>query len=206
MASGRLDVGLGAGWHAPEFTENGIRFPSTHERLAAVERTVHAVRSTLRATTPPIWLGGKRSGILAVAGRVADGWNLAWDPTPATYLQRSELLERAAIEVGRDGSQISRSIGLTTLLGTDEEDLLLRWIKLRRWAPGAHLDKVRFDTWRQRGLIGAPDEIRHRISMWHDLGVTHIVCAFGIPFGMCDDEQLELFAATVLHDSDPPTM
>src|SRR6266508_2850962 len=33
IAGGRLDVGLGAGWNAAEFSENGLPFPRPGERL-----------------------------------------------------------------------------------------------------------------------------------------------------------------------------
>jgi alkanesulfonate monooxygenase SsuD/methylene tetrahydromethanopterin reductase-like flavin-dependent oxidoreductase (luciferase family) len=91
---------------------------------------------------------------------------------------------------------LARSIGLTTLVGENENDLRRRWDRLRRWAPGGYLDSIRFETWRQRGLVGTPKEIRRRVQQWQGVGVSHIVCAFGMPFGIFDDEQLGLFAAT----------
>ena len=43
MSGGRLVLGLGGGNHAREFAKLGIPFPSTAERLAAVEQTIQTV-------------------------------------------------------------------------------------------------------------------------------------------------------------------
>jgi len=192
----RLDVGLGAGWNEDEFTSGGIPFRSVPERLTSVKRSAEAIRSRLGSAAPPVWIGGKRSGILEVAGRVADGWNLAWDPTPEQYSTRWRMLGAAAAAAGRDSAVLTRSVGLTTVIGTGEADLYRRWEHLRAWVPGGHLDAVNFATWRQRGLIGTPNEVRQRLDMWAGLGVHHVVCTFGMPFGLFDDEQLALFATT----------
>jgi alkanesulfonate monooxygenase SsuD/methylene tetrahydromethanopterin reductase-like flavin-dependent oxidoreductase (luciferase family) len=196
LAGPRLDVGLGAGWHAPEFADAGRPFEPNPQRLAAVEHTAAVLRSRLGPSAPPIWIGGKRTGILAVAARAADGWNLAWDPTPADYTRRLNTLLHAAGRERHDGSPpLLRSVGLTTVIGTDEADLRRRWNHLRNWVPGGHLDSVSFEDWRNRGLIGTPDEIRARLDAWADLGVDHVVCALGMPFGLFDDEQIDLLAA-----------
>jgi alkanesulfonate monooxygenase SsuD/methylene tetrahydromethanopterin reductase-like flavin-dependent oxidoreductase (luciferase family) len=194
LAPGRLDVGLGAGWNAAEYAAAGIGYPAVKDRLDQVEETALRIRAEFAPEPPPIWIGGKRTGILAVAARVGDVWNLAWDPTPEDFSRRLAYLKT----VDERAAAPQSSVGLTTLIGTDEADLRRRWDRLRTWAPGDHLTRVGYDTWRQRGLIGTPDEVRARASNWAELGVTHIVCALGIPFGLFEDDQLDLLAATVL--------
>ncbi|MEU9481224.1 LLM class flavin-dependent oxidoreductase [Streptomyces sp. NPDC048191] len=194
LAGERLAIGLGAGWNPAEFTAAGRPFPAAADRLASVERTAALIRTELGPTSPPVWVGGKRSGILGVAARVADGWNLAWNPTPADY-RRCLARLNAAQPSQRTSAPILRSVGLTTVIGTDEADLYQRWTKLRRWVPGGHLDGLPFDTWRSRGLIGTPDEVHNRLTAWENLGVDHVVCALGMPFGLFDDEQIDLLTA-----------
>jgi alkanesulfonate monooxygenase SsuD/methylene tetrahydromethanopterin reductase-like flavin-dependent oxidoreductase (luciferase family) len=204
LAGPRLDVGLGAGWNEAEFTSAGLPFPAAPVRLAAVKHTATLVRNELGDAAPPIWVGGKRSGILRVTGETADGWNLAWDPTPEDYAERRARLQRA-IDRSRPNGTLLSSVGLTTVIGIDEPDLQRRWTALRSWVPAGHLDSVPFDTWRSRGLIGTPDEIRTRIARWTRAGVDHIVCALGMPFGVFDDEQIDLLA-TIARDPRTPAM
>lgn len=201
IAGPRIDVGLGAGWHAAEFEDANVHFPTSTQRLAAVEATANLLRTRLGSSAPPIWIGGKRSGILSVAGRVADGWNLAWDPSPDDFTRRlNTVLTTAEARNPDSRSTLLRSVGLTTVVGKDEDDLHRRWQRLRRWVPARHLDAVPFEAWRHRGLIGTPDEIRSRLLTWERLGVDHIVCAMGIPFGLFDDEQIEMLAQMARSD------
>jgi alkanesulfonate monooxygenase SsuD/methylene tetrahydromethanopterin reductase-like flavin-dependent oxidoreductase (luciferase family) len=195
LAGPRVDVGLGAGWHEAEFEDANVPFPTGTQRIATVESTANLLRSHLGPAAPPIWIGGKRSGILATAGQVADGWNLAWDPTPAGFTKRlNTMLTTTGQRSPNSQLQLLRSVGLTTVIGKDEDDLRRRWRRLQRWVPAGHLDAVPYEAWRSRGLIGTPDEIRSRLLTWERLGVDHIVCALGIPFGLFDDDQIEMLA------------
>lgn len=195
IAGPRIDVGLGAGWHAAEFEDANVHFSSSTARLAAVEATANLLRTSLGYSAPPIWIGGKRSGILSVAGRVADGWNLAWDPSPYDFTRRLDtVLSAAGQRSSNSQAPLLRSVGLTTVIGKDEDDLLRRWRRLQQWVPAGHLDAVAFEAWRSRGLIGTPDEIRSRLLTWQHLGATHVVCAMGIPFGLFSDDQIEMLA------------
>ncbi|MGH3626859.1 MAG: LLM class flavin-dependent oxidoreductase [Sciscionella sp.] len=189
IAGARLDAGLGAGWQASEFP----RLPPVADRLLAVERSASKIRS-LTAGTVPIWVGGKRRGILEAAARVAEGWNYAWDPSAMQYARRKDTLRAAMLAAGREPQLMKKSVGLTTLIGVDEPDLRWRWERLRSRAPGGHLAKADFDVWRHPRLVGTPDEIRRKIGEWDNRGVTHIVCGLGIPFGLFDDEQLDLLS------------
>src|SRR4051794_41565848 len=36
ISGGRVELGIGAGWHEPEHTHLGFPFPSTHERIDAL--------------------------------------------------------------------------------------------------------------------------------------------------------------------------
>src|SRR3954471_17593158 len=47
ICAGRLDVGLGAGWYAPEYEAVGLAFPPPGERLARLAEAVEVVRGLL---------------------------------------------------------------------------------------------------------------------------------------------------------------
>jgi alkanesulfonate monooxygenase SsuD/methylene tetrahydromethanopterin reductase-like flavin-dependent oxidoreductase (luciferase family) len=43
LSEGRIVIGLGAGWQAPEFAQLGLPFPPTADRLAALEEAIQIV-------------------------------------------------------------------------------------------------------------------------------------------------------------------
>jgi probable F420-dependent oxidoreductase len=225
LSDGRLDLGLGAGWNEAEFTENGLPFPRPSERLAMLEEALGVLRALLgddgrpgsfagrfyraeqapvvpgpvQRPRPPLWVGGKGDRLLGVVARAADGWNVVWSMTPDAYAERLGVLEAACRRAGRDPGEVRRSLGLNTLVGTDADDLAGRWRRLQAWTPGGVLDGVELRDWAEGRLVGTPDEVLAQLRAWEDRGVEQVVCTFSnLPFGVFEDEQLELVAEHVL--------
>lgn len=99
VSAGRLILGLGAGWHEPEFRAFGYPFDHRVSRFAeALEIVVpllrkgqvdfvgeyveaHDAQLVPRGPSrsgPPIWIAGKGPRMLRLAARYADAWNTAW--------------------------------------------------------------------------------------------------------------------------------
>ncbi|NJP34167.1 LLM class flavin-dependent oxidoreductase [Micromonospora thermarum] len=194
FAAGRLDVALGAGWNESEYRANGLAFPPAGQRLASLADTVHLLQQ--QAPGVPVWVAGKRPKLLEVAA-TADGWNTAWDTTMAEYQHRDALLRQACHRGGRDPATVRRSLGLTTLIGRDNDDLERRWRRLQRWAPGDALTTISLRQWSQPRLVGTPTEVAQQLRRWDDTGVEQVICSFGAPFAVHDDEQLELATDTM---------
>jgi probable F420-dependent oxidoreductase len=222
LSGGRLDVGLGAGWNAEEFTANGLEFPAPGERLGRLEEALGVLRALLadgggsyagrwyraddapvlpgpvQRPRPPLWVGGKGDRLLGVVARAADGWNLCWEVTPEAYDQRLGVLAKACAQAGRPLSEVRRSLGLTTLVGRDADDLAERWRRLKAWMPGRALDGVELRDWAASRLVGTPEEVAARLRAFQARGVEQVVCTFGLPFALFEDEQLDLVAEQVL--------
>lgn len=65
-----------------------------------------------------IWIGANKPRVLALTGRVADGWVsplMNWKP-PATAAQDNVAIDYAAREVGRDPCEIRRLYNVTGAL------------------------------------------------------------------------------------------
>lgn len=222
IAGGRLDVGLGAGWNAKEFTENGLPFPRPGERLAVLEETIGVLRGLLaqppaafagrifrteaapllpgpvQRPRPPLWVGGRGDRLLGLVARAADGWNVVWSIVPEQYEQRLEVLRAACAAADRPFEDVHRSVGLTTLLGRDADDLAARWRRLQAWLPGA-MEGVELRQWAEGRLVGTPDQVLAQLRDWEARGVEQVVCAFApAPFAVFEDEQLDLAAELVL--------
>ncbi len=174
VSDGRLLLGLGAGWHEPEYTAFGFpydhlagRFEEAlqiivpllkgetvtfHGRYYNVDEALLRPRGP-RAGGPPIWIGAKGPRMLRLVGRYADAYNTVWHPDPSIAIERYASLEAACREVGRDPSEIQRTSG-TTVLVPDAGD-----------APDAPPSAMR----------GSAQEIAEKIWAFHtDAGVTHM--------------------------------
>jgi alkanesulfonate monooxygenase SsuD/methylene tetrahydromethanopterin reductase-like flavin-dependent oxidoreductase (luciferase family) len=141
VAGGRLVVGIGAGWYEPEYVEAGVLFERPGVRLRQLAEAVDVLRDMFasgasrpapqQAPGPPLWVGGKGDRLLEVVAGHADGWNTVWVWTPEAYRERIAVLEQACERVGRDPASVTRSLGLTTLVGTDDADIERRFERLR---------------------------------------------------------------------------
>jgi len=147
VSDGRLILGIGCGWHEPEFEAFDLpfdhrvaRFEEATEILKALLRTgranfdgrYHVARSIeLRPPAapgrPPILIAGKQPRMLRLVARHADAWNAAWYGTLDEADELRERLERlthALAEEGRDPSTLEITLGLNVAfpeLGTADE-------------------------------------------------------------------------------------
>ena len=109
------------------------------------------------------------------------------------------MLAAACQRAGRDPGEVRRSLGLNTLVGTDADDLVERWRRLKAWTPGGILDGVELRDWAASRLVGTPDEVVAQLRDWEALGVEQVISSFaGLPFSVFEDEQLELASELVL--------
>ena len=225
VARGRLVVGLGAGWYEAELAAAGLTLERPRLRLAHLEEACEVVRGMfsggpfsyagahVRASDarcrprpvqrphPPIWLGGKGDRFLHVVARQADGWNTAWVWTPEAYGERLRALDAACAAAGRDPSTVTRSLGLSTLVGEDQRDLQRRFERLCRLSPPGVMDGRTLEDWRRGRLVGTVEEVREQAAAWAALGVDTLILSLGLlPFSVTVDDDLALAAASLLND------
>ena len=222
LCAGRLDIGIGAGWYAPDYEAVGLSLPSPGERLArlrdallvldallpggpaTVDGKAHVVRDAinrppaLQSPRPPIFVGGKGNRLLRLAAKLADGWNTCWVWTPDDYRDRVEVLARACEQVGRDPASVRRTLGLYALAGEDERDLAARYRRMQAQAPGGMLDDVPLEQWRMGRLVGTPEQLGDQVAGWAALGVAELIACVGpLPFSVSDPDDRELLAQSL---------
>ena len=136
ISGGRLILGLGAGWHEPEYTAFG--FPFDH-RASRFEEAFTIIRTLLREGRidvagryyqarecellprgprpqgPPLLVGTRGARMLRLTARGADLWN-GWLVTqgndPALVAPLREALDTACVEIGRDPATLARTVGV----------------------------------------------------------------------------------------------
>jgi len=223
VSDGRLDLGIGAGWYEDEYRAFGYRFPPVAERMERLRETVDILAGMLsnerfsyegkhyrvedapsdppplQKPRPPIWVGGKGGPKnLRIVAEAADGWNTVWRWTPEGYAERLRVLEQACVRAGRDPGSVRKSLGLYTVVGSDERDFARRWARTCERAP-IDASGLRSEDFSREALAGTTAGAIARIKEFEALGVEHLVCTFGlIPFMVSEEEQVELFARDVL--------
>ncbi|HKV60051.1 MAG TPA: LLM class flavin-dependent oxidoreductase [Ktedonobacteraceae bacterium] len=172
ISSGRFTLGLGAGWHQPEYEAFGYPFDHLASRFEeALQIIVPLLREghvdfqgkyyqvnncVLRPRGPskggpPILIGAKQPRMLQLVARYADAWNTAWHTDPAVAQQRYAPLQAACEEVGRDPATITLTAGI-----------------LVRLQPGE-------DGKEERAITGSPEEIARRLHDFVGIGVAHLI-------------------------------
>jgi F420-dependent oxidoreductase-like protein len=132
VSGGRLELGLGAGWYRPEHEMYGIDFPAPAELVGRFREAVEIVDRLLRSEEvtyegrhyrlrdaafrpgplqrprPPLTLDAHGPRMLRIVARHADAWNSFG--TPEQIRARGAVLDEACAEIGRDPSEIVRSL------------------------------------------------------------------------------------------------
>ncbi|GAA3132791.1 putative F420-dependent oxidoreductase [Kribbella aluminosa] len=130
VSGGRLTLGVGAGWHDPEYEAFGLptdhrvgRFAEWLEIVARLIRgetvsydgTYYKVRDANLDPAPPhripILVAGHRPRMMKLIAQWADAWNTAWYGTPSDKLKdRLQTLDEALETANRD--TITRTVGI----------------------------------------------------------------------------------------------
>src|SRR3990172_6449516 len=142
ISRGRLEFGLGAAWHTYEHQAFAIPFYTTGERLERLEEAAQVIKllwtqprpkfqgryyqldeppynpPNVQQPHPPILIGGSgERRTLRTVARYADATNVSGTPDDAR--RKFEVLEGHCREVGRDYSQIRRTVQLLLFLTDD---------------------------------------------------------------------------------------
>ncbi|HET7181906.1 MAG TPA: LLM class flavin-dependent oxidoreductase [Candidatus Limnocylindrales bacterium] len=132
LSDGRLILGVGCGWHQPEYDAFGLPFDHLvgrfEEDLEVIHRLLRGEKVTRDgrwnryadaellpppARVPPILVAAKGERMLRLTAQYAQVWNTAWFGGVDDLLrQRCADLDAACAEVGREPSAIRRTVGL----------------------------------------------------------------------------------------------
>ena len=190
IAGGRLILGLGCGWHEPEYKAFG--FPFDHrvgrfeEAMAVIAPLVRGERVTLAGRwievhdsvllpppirPIPIMIAAKGERMLRLTARYAQAWNAAWFEFPNDRFRARVADLHAACEVeGRDPATIEVTVGIEIDNG-DPGD---------RTGLGEHLPPD-------------PSAIADALGEWAALGVAHVQ----LNSGPIDDRVVEIMLEAV---------
>ena len=181
ISGGRLILGLGAGWNRAEFDAFG--YPFDH-RASRFEEAFHIIRRLVkgeevdhkgsyfrndgalilpagpRPEGPPILIGSQGPRVLKATAAYMDQWNgwYAWYGNNLAGLpELLEKLERACEGVGRDSTEVEKTVAVLATLPGGEG---------RIHGDAQHEGKD--------PLAGSPAEIADVLGRYAGLGIAHV--------------------------------
>lgn len=185
---GRFVAGVGAGWYEPEHRAFGLPLPPYDERIAGLEATVDAL-AALGDRRPQITCGGAGNAVLELSAARADGWNVAWDVSPAAFQTMNERLDAACERAGRDPRSLRRSVGVTVLVADEGPGLDRAVERLRSRA--SFLRSLDRATLEEKIVCGTAEACAERLASYCS---DEIVAALLL---RDDPEMLDTFAQRV---------
>jgi probable F420-dependent oxidoreductase len=180
ISGGRLLLGLGAGWHEPEYTAFG--FPYDH-RVSRFEEALQIITALLRAghvdfegdyytardcelrprgpraAGPPILVGGSGPRMLRLAARFADAWNADRQNDVAAVEALNARVDQACDEEDRDPASLTRVIGIQVDLRNESRQAM----QPRQWVMA---------PW---PLTGTAEELAAQIRRYAEARVEHLL-------------------------------
>jgi alkanesulfonate monooxygenase SsuD/methylene tetrahydromethanopterin reductase-like flavin-dependent oxidoreductase (luciferase family) len=207
ISHGRAILGIGGAWFETEHIAFGIDFGSGFgERLDWLDEAVRIMRGMIdgqqpsgsrhyttknvRNDPPPVQKrlplligGGGERKTLQTTARYADAWNIGGSLERVRH--KDEVLRRWCAEIGRDQSEIERTLGFDlTVLRDDPAEAEGAGREIGRHQGGSG----------GASFAGTPDQLVDTLVPYVELGFRHILFDQAAPF---DDETLERIATEV---------
>jgi probable F420-dependent oxidoreductase len=193
ISAGRLILGLGCGWHDPEYEAFG--YPTDH-KVGRFEESLEVIRRLLageavsiegrwlqtdrakllppaRRPDLPILIAAKGPRMLELTARHAAAWNTAWFAAPdERFRTRLADLRAACASVGRDPATIDVTVG----------------IEVRRTGIAGPADEQPGSV-----FVGSPDQLADSLRGWQEAGADHVIAVLS----PATTDALDWFAAGV---------
>lgn len=183
ISGGRVILGLGTGYHEPEYRAFGYPYDHPFSRFAEALTIIHGLlrhgqidfvgkyyearecelrpRGGPRREGPPIMIGSSSPKMLGLLAQYADLWNV-WlvhsNSHPASIPPLRERVDAACVAVGRDPATLGRTATvLIDYLGTDD-------VALRLMRPASTPEPI----------VGDVETIAATLRAFGDEGISHI--------------------------------
>ena len=196
ISGGRIELGIGAGWHEREHSAYGFQFPQTAVRMDILADQLEVIHRNwaqepssfdgeyyrlsdldarpkpVQRPHPPIMIGGSGGArSLSLAARYADEYNTPF-PTVDEIRSRRAGLDDACKRVGR--SPIPLSVMTSVIVGSDRRELHERILRLgeRIGQDGDSLLREPPKGW----IVGTVEDAAEQLSALATVGVSRVMC------------------------------
>lgn len=172
ISGGKFILGLGAGWHEPEYEQFGFPFDYRVSRFEDALRIIHPLLREGKAdyqgrfyqandavnlprgprqTGAPILVGSTGDRMLGLVAEFADAWNTVWHSDPAKVAELMPKVDAALDAAGRPRESLIRTAGGNFAM----ESYMAR---------------------RPNPVEGDAETMAARLGAFRDLGLSHFVC------------------------------
>ena len=197
VSGGRVELGLGAGWHEREHAAYGFAFVPLRTRIDVLEEQLQVVLGSwasgpeqplrfagehyrldaldaqpapVQSPHPPLIMGGAAGPrVAAMAARYADEYNTAF-PTLEDVRERRARIERACDDAGREMLPFSVMTGV--IVGADETDLRDRAARLEERGGFQKLIESPPAGW----IVATVDDAAAQLHTLAEAGVDRVMC------------------------------
>lgn len=168
ISGGRFILGLGAGWHKPEYEAFGFAYDHRVSRFEEALTIIHSLLRTgkvdfegrfysarecelrprgPRPEGPPILIGSSSPRMMNIMARYADLWNRDRMNDVDRLLEVEARGDAACVEAGRDPATLGRVVGIQVDLLNDQREAFTP----RQWVMSPY------------PLSGSPEELAEQI-------------------------------------------
>jgi F420-dependent oxidoreductase-like protein len=196
VSGGRIELGLGAGWHQREHEAYGFPFASTRVRMDVLEEQLQVILGSwtrapfsfdgqhyqlrdldaqprpVQQPHPPLIMGGSAGPrSVAMAARYADEYNTPF-PSVEDVIERRDAVLSACQQAGRDPIPFSIMTGV--VVGADESELQARAQRVAQLigSDGPSLVREPPTGW----IVGTTDQAAQQLLRLRDAGVSRVLC------------------------------
>ncbi len=191
LSHGRLDFGIGAGWHEQEFKAYGYDYPDGPTRLRQLRDAVQIIlkmwteeqavfegkyyhvngainqpKGIQKPHIPLLIGGGGEKVTLKLVAQYGDACNVGHLDTDGLR-HKFSVLKKHCDEVGRDYNSIKRTVLYNCAIAETDEAAMAKTGPYARNIPSGRM--------REQALVGTPDAIRRRLAEIEEAGAQEII-------------------------------